>query len=180
MSVILQSSGGGQITLQEPTTASNFTQTLPAATGTVMVSGNMPAFSAYKSASVQNFSSVTMTKVTFDVEEFDTNNNFASSTFTPTVAGYYQLSFALDVGAAAATLARATGYLAKNGGAFKIGAGYYGGYVGNEFSVAGSALIYFNGTTDYAEVFIFAQGTSPAIYTGQSNTYFQAVLVRAA
>jgi hypothetical protein len=35
MSLVLQSSGGGQITIQEPTTASNFTQTLPAATGTV-------------------------------------------------------------------------------------------------------------------------------------------------
>jgi hypothetical protein len=35
MSLILQSSGGGQITIQEPATASNFTQSLPAATGTV-------------------------------------------------------------------------------------------------------------------------------------------------
>ena len=154
--------------------------TIPSVTGTAMVSGNMPAFSAYKSGSNQSFSSVTMTKVTFDIEEFDTNNNFSSSTFTPTVAGYYQVSFALDVGANSGTLARATGYLAKNGSAFKIGAGYYGGYLGNEFSVAGSALIYFNGSTDYTEVFIFAQGTSPIIYTGQANTYFQAVLVRSA
>jgi hypothetical protein len=37
MSVILQSSGGGQITIQEPTTASNFTQTLPAASGEVVL-----------------------------------------------------------------------------------------------------------------------------------------------
>jgi hypothetical protein len=29
MSLVLQSSGGGQVTIQEPTTASNFTQTLP-------------------------------------------------------------------------------------------------------------------------------------------------------
>jgi hypothetical protein len=35
MSLVLQSSSGGQITIQEPATASNFTQTLPAATGTV-------------------------------------------------------------------------------------------------------------------------------------------------
>jgi hypothetical protein len=39
MSLVLQSSGGGQITIQEPATASNFTQTLPAATGTVVVTG---------------------------------------------------------------------------------------------------------------------------------------------
>jgi hypothetical protein len=37
MSLVLQSSGGGQITVQEPTTASNFTQTLPASTGTVVL-----------------------------------------------------------------------------------------------------------------------------------------------
>jgi len=35
MSIVLQSSGGGSITLQEPSTASNYTHTLPAATGTV-------------------------------------------------------------------------------------------------------------------------------------------------
>jgi hypothetical protein len=40
MSIVLQSSGGGQITIQEPTTASNFTQTLPAATGTVALTNN--------------------------------------------------------------------------------------------------------------------------------------------
>jgi hypothetical protein len=37
MSIVLQSSGGGQITIQEPTTASNFTQNLPAATGTTVL-----------------------------------------------------------------------------------------------------------------------------------------------
>jgi hypothetical protein len=40
MSVILQSSGGGSITLQEPATASNFTHTLPASTGTVLTTGS--------------------------------------------------------------------------------------------------------------------------------------------
>jgi hypothetical protein len=35
MSIVLQSSGGGSLTIQEPTTASNFTQTLSSATGTV-------------------------------------------------------------------------------------------------------------------------------------------------
>jgi hypothetical protein len=39
MSLVLQSSGGGQITIQEPATASNFTQDLPAGTGTIAVQG---------------------------------------------------------------------------------------------------------------------------------------------
>jgi len=35
MSLVLQSSGGGSVTIAEPATASNFTQDLPAASGTV-------------------------------------------------------------------------------------------------------------------------------------------------
>jgi hypothetical protein len=37
MSLVLQSSGGGSVTLNEPTTASNFTQDLPAVTGNVVI-----------------------------------------------------------------------------------------------------------------------------------------------
>jgi hypothetical protein len=40
MSLVLQSSGGGSVTIQEPTTASNFTQTLPAATGTILTTAS--------------------------------------------------------------------------------------------------------------------------------------------
>jgi hypothetical protein len=43
MSLVLQSSGGGQITIQEPATASNFTQNLPAVNGTIVTTGNIPA-----------------------------------------------------------------------------------------------------------------------------------------
>jgi hypothetical protein len=38
MSIVLQSTGGGSVTINEPTTASNFTQTLPAVTGNALVS----------------------------------------------------------------------------------------------------------------------------------------------
>jgi hypothetical protein len=63
-----------------------------------MVSGNMPAFSAYQSSG-QTLSSATATKLNFQTEEFDTNNNFDSTTnmrFTPTVAGYYQVNGGLS------------------------------------------------------------------------------------
>jgi hypothetical protein len=52
MSLVLQSSGGGQITIAEPTTASNFTQTLPAADGTSILangSGDLQMNSGYGS-----------------------------------------------------------------------------------------------------------------------------------
>jgi len=40
MSLVLQSSGGGQITIQEPATASNFTQNLSAVNGTILTSAS--------------------------------------------------------------------------------------------------------------------------------------------
>jgi hypothetical protein len=40
MSIVLQSTGGGSVTINEPSTASNFTQTLPASTGTVITTGS--------------------------------------------------------------------------------------------------------------------------------------------
>jgi hypothetical protein len=50
-----------------------------------------PAFSA-RAATTQSLSNTTYTKVTLGTEEFDTNSNFASSRFTPTVAGYYLIT----------------------------------------------------------------------------------------
>ena len=52
MSIILNSSSGGSVTINEPTTASNFTQTLPAITGDIAVSsssfGVIPAELIYR------------------------------------------------------------------------------------------------------------------------------------
>jgi hypothetical protein len=46
MSLVLQSSGGGQITIQEPATASNFTQNLSAVDGTILTSASQSIPSA--------------------------------------------------------------------------------------------------------------------------------------
>jgi hypothetical protein len=142
--------------------------------------GNGPAFSVYKNASGQSFTQNTATKVTFDVEQWDTNSNFASSTFTPTVAGYYQFNGGLDVGANSNTLTRANILFYKNGGVAYQGAGNYSGYTGTEIAMAGSCLIYCNGSTDYVELYVYATGTSPIVYTGAPNVYFQGSLVRSA
>jgi hypothetical protein len=174
MSIVLQSSSGGSITVQEPATASNFTQTLPAATGEVMVTGNMPAFSAYSAAS-QSFSSAnTYTKVTYDTEEFDTNNNFASSRFTPTVAGYYQISAGLSSNTSSNYMSCA---VYKNGSSYKRGANYSTTVASPNAAV--SALVYCNGTTDYVEIFGVSANTF-STFAGIDTVYFQGVLVRAA
>jgi hypothetical protein len=171
MSLVLQSSGGGQITIQEPATASNFTATLPAATGEVMVSGNMPAFSAYL-AGYQNITSGSYTKVTFDTEEFDTNSNFSSSSFTPTVAGYYQLDACVSCQSVYNTLKVA---IYKNGSIHKIGFNVQTNAVSGNVS----SVVYANGSTDYFEIYAFF-GTTQTAEPSADSTYFNGSLVRSA
>jgi hypothetical protein len=140
------------------------------------VAGNGPAFSAYKSTN-QTVSNNTITKITFDTEEFDTRNNFAAGAFTPDVAGYYILTAAVAWGAGTGT-AHMRFY--KNGAGAKDGSSDYIDSIANTTNAA--ALIYLNGSTDYAEVYGYqSSGGSLAAVGGTGNyTYFQGVLVRAA
>ena len=184
MSIVLQSTSGGSVTINEPTTASNFTQTLPAATGTVMVSGNMPAFSAYRTGTQSGFASATYTKVQIQTEVFDTNSNYDNATnyrFTPTIAGYYQIN--------AAVVATGTGLAYTQAIIYKNGSPYaQGGYVTTTSTEAGSSiasLVYMNGSTDYVELYAYVSVTlgTATIYGGanpQAQTFFNGSMVRAA
>ena len=180
MSLKLNSSGGGSVTLQEPTTASNRTLNLPDNDGTVLstastFAGTGPAFSAYAGATT-SVSNVTFTKVLFSVENFDTNNNFASSTFTPTVAGYYQInaniSFPVTTGVRIA--------LYKNGSVYVINsADGTSGVLDAQGHTA--ALIYCNGSTDYIEVYAYSNGNgTTTVSSSASATQFSGAMVRAA
>ena len=177
MSLVLQSSGGGSVTLQEPVTASNLTITVSAVTGTMAIDG--PAFSAYQSTDQTGLSSNTYTKCNFEAEEFDTNSNFASSRFTPTVAGYYQVNWGSDIVATGG----GTSFMAvlyKNGTLNKSGSGLWTGSA-TEVQVFGSALVYCNGSTDYLEIYVRATGGSARqTFSGIAYTYFNGAMVRAA
>jgi len=174
-SVSIAGDTSGSILLAAPAIAGGNTATLPAATGTVMVSGNMPAFSAYLGTS-QSVSGSVLTKILFDTKDFDTNNNFASSRFTPTVAGYYQLNANLTTSTATAATVR----FYKNGIQYAIGNDIIS-YVN---AIGGSILVYLNGSTDYVEVYgLVGSGTfygHLADSTYPRYTYFSGSLVRAA
>jgi hypothetical protein len=169
-SIAINGSTSGSINLQSPAVAGTTTLTLPARSGTVMVNG--PAFSAGKSAT-QTLSATTFTKVTYDTETFDTNNNFASSTFTPTVSGYYQISSSLYTGTNTSLIIT----LYKNGSNYqelsRLPASA-GGVTAN-----GTVLVYCNGTTDYIELYAYlvAGGT---IGSSAPLAWFSGVLVRSA
>lgn len=137
---------------------------------------NGPAFSAYKSAN-QTVVTNTLTKVTFDTEVFDTNSNFTSSTFTPTVAGYYQINANIDMAPLAGTLSQATAALYKNGSSYL---NTYNYSTITEFTGVISGLVYMNGSTDTLEIYARLTGTTPFVGSGSSVTTFAGVLVRSA
>ena len=178
-SVVISGDTSGAITLAAPAVAGTNTINLPAAAGTVMVSGNMPAFSAYNNANQGGFTSGTFNKVSFNTEEFDTNNNFASNTFTPTVAGYYQLNCALQYNNTTASTFTVCIY--KNGSRFKDGA-VLSMITTNGIGSNVSALVYANGTTDYFDIYLYQNsgGTITLVGTDAWRCYFQGSMVRGA
>jgi len=116
-----------------------------------------PTFSA-RNSSNQSISSATFTKVTLDTKDFDPNTNFASSTFTPTIAGYYQINCTIRFNGVAITGAIIAIY--KNGSAFTRVA-ETNSSIGTDFTLSGSAIVYCNGSTDYIEMYGIITGTSP-------------------
>ena len=161
--------------------------TVPSVTGTAMVSGNMPAFSAIITSGSQSISPNTYTKVQLGTELFDTNSNFDSTTnyrFTPTIAGYYQINACVGISWNSATTTGGLGLLYKNGSAF------YNSSFRNDSSnpMYGSCnistLVYMNGTTDYLELFGYAVGGTSPVFAGTSGqnyqTWLNGCLVRAA
>jgi hypothetical protein len=164
------------------TSAGTYTQTLPNATGTVMVSGNQPAFSAYLSANQTPISNFIFTKVQLNTEEFDTASAYDNATnyrFTPQVAGYYQVNGSVSI--TSSTNSEILCVIYKNGSAAKWGIYQTRTAQANDGSSIVSALIYLNGSSDYIELYGYIAGTATLQFIGtQTRTYFQATLVRTA
>jgi len=177
-SVVIAGNTSGTITLDAPDVAGSTTLNLPATSGSLMVNG--PAFSAYQSTDQTGLSSAVYTKCNFQAEEFDTNNNFVSSRFTPTVEGYYQINWGADI----YIVGGGTGFVAmlyKNGNIqVRESSGLFAGSA-TEVQCTGSTIVYMNGSTDYLEVFVRATGGSARqTYAGAPYTYFNGYLARSA
>jgi hypothetical protein len=177
----LSTPSSGSISLSPADTASNLTVTVPASTGTVMVSGNMPAFSAYL-ASQQNLTASTYTKVTINSETFDVGACFDTSTnrFTPNVAGYYLVNAVIAFNSTANNPTNAQSLIYKNGSSVKEAAG---ASPASRFTGVATGIVYMNGTTDYLEAYAYAAGGTGTMYVqvnGSAYTYFDACLIRSA
>jgi hypothetical protein len=181
-SVVISGDSSGTVSLTVPSVAGTNTATLPAATGTVMVSGNMPTFAAYVNGS-QTITGSVNTKVQFDGETFDTANCYDPTTnyrFTPNVAGYYQIN-------ASVMMANTTGQLQvmiyKNGSNYSRGGFAIASATGYPNAVACN-VIYCNGSTDYIEIYTYFSTTSAvgggALGSSTAYSSFSGALIRTA
>ena len=135
------------------------------------VAGTGPAFSAYQS-STQTLPSTTYTKIQLQTEDFDTASCFDSTTnyrFTPTVAGYYQINGLISINS---TATQVISLIYKNGSLYKTG----GNFLATGSSVV-SLVMYFNGSTDYIELYGYI-GSGQAL--SGPGTYLNGAMVRSA
>jgi hypothetical protein len=183
-SLVLNGNTSGSITISSPSVSGSNTLTLPANTGTVITTGSTfggtgPAFSAYASATT-SISQGTSAKIAFATEVFDTNSNFASSRFTPTVAGYYQINACITFPSFTNT---STGELLsiiyKNGTDYAYGSGFSVASANHYIMSNVSTVVYFNGTTDYVEIYGYnSTGSSLNVVNEAKFTYFSGAMIR--
>ena len=193
----LNGATSGQITLAPTAVAGTNTLTLPAKTGNIITSadtgtvtygmlatgvgGTGPAFSAYLSANQTGISNSVYTKVTLNAEDFDTNNNFDSTTnyrFTPTVAGYYLISGTVTGDASSVNPTSVYASIYKNGSAYKTNVFFASG--GTVAGPTVTAVIYFNGSSDYVELYGQLVGSTGGRFDASNQTFMSGVLVRGA
>ena len=200
-SVIIAGNTSGTITLDAPNVAGTTTLTLPTTTDTLVgrtttdtltnktltnptitgatitvASTDAPTFSAY-SVATQNTTGNVFLKVACGTEEWDTNSNYDNTTnyrFTPTVAGYYQVSCFVVLGSATTRLIAS---IYKNGSPIKKV--FDLGDVAAITSGGGTAIVYCNGSTDYLELYARTANNRTIISSG-GETMFQAALIRSA
>ena len=150
------------------------------------VTGHMyPAFCANLSAN-QSISNLTITKVQFDTEILDTDNDYDNSTnyrFTPSVAGKYLVMAQTTIDGDAGAIRNVQTYIRKNGSTYVGRAliNYHGTGDAEGGTTNASAIVDMNGTTDYLEVmsYVDIQSGSANIVAGERLSIFHAYRIGA-
>ncbi len=132
--------------------------------------GTSPSFSAHKNGSNQSVTAGSFQLVTFPTEEFDTTGDFASNTWTPSVAGRYILTATVQYTNLNVGNDRQLA-IYKNGAEYKtdfqnqVNAG---GDESNSFSIIANA----NGSTDNFKVYTRHNKGTDGIVDGNSKYTF--------
>ena len=137
-----------------------------------------PAFLASRGTSNQTISSGAYTKIQFNQESFDTDTCYDPSTnyrFTPNKSGYYQVNLFVNPYMASANFCVLRLYFNGSGvRSTTTDAGY-----GQSQSVGYSTLLYFNGSTDYIEGYLYGEANATIGFEATNlNNVFSATWIR--
>lgn len=135
-----------------------------------------PSLSAYHGVSSQTITANTWTKVQLNTVVFDTGSCFDNVTnfrWTPNVAGYYHVDCSAVI-TSSTTLTAVEVAVYKNG-AIELAGTYHPG-VTTQGTSQGSKLIYMNGTTDYLELWAYANPGTITLAANSVATYMTAYL----
>jgi len=162
---ITTSSGSGNITI---------------GSGVTLLS-SVPAFEASLS-SEQTVSDASNTKAQCNIENFDTDGAYDNSTnyrFTPQVAGKYYVYGSVAANATSNYLQHSKSLIYKNGSTVKESRLYNsdGHHMANTVPVV--AIVDMNGSTDYLELYGFADNTAGSPVFQATHTYFGAYRIGA-
>jgi hypothetical protein len=138
-------------------------------------SSSGPAFRAYRGTSGQSTTGSVWTKVQLNTETFDTDSCFDPTTnyrFTPNKAGYYQLNGTITYtyGGQAEGAIYFNGTAAAKINKADVGGDGFGRNVGSD-------IMYFNGTTDYVELYAYSTAGSTLV-DNTNATFFSGVWIR--
>ena len=144
---------------------------------------NTPAFHSYLASNQTSIAGSQNVKVSIATEVLDTDNNFASNRFTPTTAGKYLCSFTVE-----SSWGGSVGGYVITSQFYKNGAGvptvlrritfhdYYNN--GNLDLILGqsqTAIVEFNGSSDYLEVYHNSNAATPYIEVGSNFGAFKLI-----
>ena len=191
--VVIQPDNSGSLVLQTNSGTTALTidtsQNVAFAKGFTVGATAAPAFRAYANVN-QTVTPSTSTKVALQVKSgtyaFDTASCFSTSTylFTPNVAGYYQLNGAATPSSTAANNGT---YVTIYLNSVPIATASCGNASGNVYAGPSvSTLIYMNGTTDTASLYVTSVSGATIIFNVFNGsgigdgTYFSGALVRSA
>ena len=120
-----------------------------------VLSANTPAFEATRSSN-QTISNDTVTKIACSVETFDIGSAYDNSSnyrFTPQTAGKYYVYANATATIGIEQLVRYSLFIQKNGSNYKTSAKYFNNNPARIIATYMGAVIDFNGSSDYVELF---------------------------
>jgi hypothetical protein len=193
MSIVLQSSGGGSITINEPSTASNFTQTLPAADGTLVLSGTTPSLNGIAFPATQSASADANTLDDYEegtwTPTITANGGSGSPTYTSQVGTYTKIGRSVTIYCNVSWVKNTLsgGYIRLNGLPFTMPSpNDIATTIGRWYLPSGTAFVnmwfYGNGNTTAGDIYALATanvdsaGLGLAVSQTSTNSYMQFTL----